>query len=454
MSAKNQRSSTGQSLFTVIAVLSLVAFANAQGTEKALYTFTSGTDGGFPFSGVISDAAGNLYGTSPGGGTSGACGSNGCGMVYKLRPNGSGGWTQTILHSFTGGSDGVDPIGGLVMDSVGNIFGTTGGQNSTCTPIGTCGTVFKLTPNGDGTYTESTLYRFQGGADGENPEGSLILDTKGNLYGSTVFGGVPSCYANVGCGTVFQLHPNTDGSWTEKTLHRFVGGSDGAFMDAGLTFDTNGNLYGVTTDGGGRGCTGFGCGTVFRLSKTQGWKERVLYRFTGGSDGSIAEGGVTFDGVNSFYGVTLLGGDTTCVVPGEPLSGCGSVYQLTHSSTGWTKTVLHNFTGGSDGISPQSSLTLDNAGNLYGVTGTGGSTGCSGGHGCGTIFSLTPGVSGWTESVLYGFSGGADGSTPWFSGVIRDSVGNLFGTTSYGGDLTCADNPGFGCGTVFEWSPQ
>ena len=453
MAVEDQRNSIAQRFFTVIAVFSLIAFAHAQGVETVLYDFNSSTDGGFPFSGVISDALGNLYGTSPGGGSSTACGNNGCGMVYELAPNGIGGWTQTILHSFTGSSDGVEPIGGLVMDSFGNIFGTTGGQNTTCTPAGTCGTVFKLAPNGDGTYTESTLYRFQGGGDGVNPEGALILDPRGNLYGSTVFGGVASCYGNVGCGTVFELHPNTDGSWTEKILHRFAGGRDGAFMDAGLTFDTNGNLYGVTTSGGGTGCTGSGCGTIFRLSKAQRWKEIVLYRFAGGSDGSIAEGGLAFDGVNSFYGVTLLGGDTNCVVSGEPLSGCGSVYQLSRTPTGWQKTALHYFTGGTDGISPQSSLTYDTSNvHLYGTTSSGGSAGCSGGDGCGIIFSLTPDVSGWIETVLYGFSGGADGATPWFSGVISDSAGNLVGTTSYGGNLMCAANPGLGCGTVFEWS--
>ena len=436
----------------VVALFSLMLVsAGVQAQETVLYDFAAASDGGYPVAGLILDASGNLYGTTSGGGSSSACGSTGCGVVFELTPN-AGTWKQTVIHNFAGGSDGSNPQAALVMDAAGNLYGTTVGENTTCTPAGSCGTVFELTPNGTGGWTESVIYSFKGGTDGIAPNAALIIDSSGNLYGTTYFGGVSSCYANVGCGTVFQLHPDSGGGWTEKVLHRFVGGSDGAFLRGGLVFDHSGNLYGTTESGGSRGCFGNGCGTIFRLNRYNGWSELVLDRFTGGSDGNFLDGSLIFDGVSSFYGTTLGGGDTSCVIAGE-LPGCGTVFQLTHSTSGWTKTILHNFSGGIDGSTPLGGLTFDSNGDLYGTTNQGGSTGCYGSYGCGTIFELSPSQTGWNESVVYVFSGGADGSNPQWVNLAIDSANNLYGTTQAGGNLTCP-NSGFGCGTVFQWSPQ
>lgn len=230
----------------------------ATGTEKVLYGFAGGTDGVRPYGGLIMDAQGHLYGTTIYGGSSSRCqyyGSS-CGTVFKLTPDG----TETVLYSFAGGSDGEIPDAGLVMDSQGNLYGTTsfGGGNPGCPSADGCGTVFKLTPNG----AETVLYRFAGGMDGEEPNATLVLDAEGNLYGMTTIGGGSGCYGNEGCGTVFKVSP----SGVETILHSFAGPpNDGAFPDTALVFDSQGNLYG-TTPQGGLGCGGYGCGTVFKVT--------------------------------------------------------------------------------------------------------------------------------------------------------------------------------------------
>lgn len=334
------------------------------GTETVLRAFGTKLrgDGHFPSSGLVEDKAGNFHGTTDFGGGKKGCGGVGCGTVFILGPDG----TERVLHHFTG-ADGRSPTG-LAQDSAGNLYGTSYSEgNDGCGGEG-CGLVFKVAPDG----TDTTLYVFQGGSDGANPDAPLIRDKAGNLYGTTELGGggnVGQCDEQppLGCGTVFKL--TTDG--TETVLYAFSGGSDGGYPSARLAMDSAGNLYGAA--GGGA----FGYGVVFKL--TPAGVETVLYSFKGGSDGAYA-GPVGFlDGSASLYG-TSDGGGTGCGG-----GGCGTVFRLAADGT---KTILHVFTGGADGAVPESALIADKAGNIYGTADVGGGPGCS--EGCGVVFKLTP----------------------------------------------------------------
>jgi hypothetical protein len=236
-------------------------------TEILLYVFQS-SDGIYnPNPGLIFDQAGNLYGTIPQSGGSGCFNGFGCGAVFELSPNGSGGWTETLLYAFQGGSDGAYPQPGLILDKNGNLYDTAEqGGGTACFGGAGCGTVFELSPNGSGGWTETALYSFGGGSDGASPEAGLIFDKTGNLYGTTFFGGAPACFSGDGCGTTFELSPNGSGGWTETVLYSFQGSSDGANPEAGLIFDQTGNMYGTTTQGGGNGCSA-GCGMAFEVSR-------------------------------------------------------------------------------------------------------------------------------------------------------------------------------------------
>jgi uncharacterized repeat protein (TIGR03803 family) len=276
------------------------------GPEQVLYAFQGGNDGSSPSSGLILDSSGNLYGTTENGGGGTDCSGNyaGCGTVFELSPNGSGGWTETILYSFQGGSDGALPTSGLVFDQAGNLYGTTrfGG--------GTFGTVFELSPKGSGGWTETILYTFTNNSDGAYPQG-LIFDQKGNLYGTTVGGGGLCGGGFNPCGTVFELSPNGSGGWTETSLYVFQV-SDGIWNpNPGLVFDQAGNLFGTTPASGENGCVeGYGCGAVFELSPngSGGWKETLLFSFQGGSDGVGPNPGLMFDQAGNLYGTAQAGG--------------------------------------------------------------------------------------------------------------------------------------------------
>jgi uncharacterized repeat protein (TIGR03803 family) len=328
--------------------------------------------------------------------------------------------TFTVLHAFTGLSSGRNPTASLVRDNAGNLYGTTSfGGNLACGGNGFgCGLVFKL----DTTGKETVLHRFTGGADGSFPPAGLVRDAAGNLYGTTEAGGTH------GAGTVFKL--GTTGK--ETVLHSFTGGADGRDPKAGLVRDNGGNLYGTTYTAGDLACGGgFGCGVVFKLDATG--RETVLYSFTGGADGTASAAGLLRDAAGNLYGTTYAGGDLGCTPVGGG-SGCGVVFKL--DTTG-TETVLHRFTGGADGADPEAGLVRDSAGNLYGTTLAGGNLAC----GCGVVFKLdTTGK----ETILHRFTGGADGRNPGLAGLVRDSAGNLYGTTSAGGNLAC------GCGVVFK----
>jgi uncharacterized repeat protein (TIGR03803 family) len=315
------------------ALVAAVGFSSIAATQQLtiLYSF-NGDDGASPHADLIADPAGNLYGTTYGGGAGGQ------GTVFQLTPSG----TLTVLHSFIGG-DGSRPGAGLIADAAGNLYGTTitGGA-------GDAGTVFQLTPSGDLII----LYSFTGGSDGALPFAGVIADAAGNLYGTTIDGGAG------GQGTVFQLDP----SGTLTVLYSSNEGSPWA----GLIADAAGNLYGTTDAGDGPG-------TVFQL--TPSGTLTVLHRFTG-SDGAVPHGRLIADAAGNLYGTTHNGG---------AYIGYGTVFQLDSSGT---LTVLHSFTGGSDGAYPEAGLIADTAGNLYGTTAGGGAgTNCA--QGCGTVFELT-----------------------------------------------------------------
>jgi uncharacterized repeat protein (TIGR03803 family) len=411
--------------------------------EKVLHVF-GGNDGALPESALTFDRAGNLYGTTSLGANTNnnLCGSVGCGTVFELMPTSNGGWKRRVLHAFSGGSDGAHPLGTLVFDNAGNLYGTAvrGGSHGV-------GVVFELSPH-SGAWKETVLYTFAGLADGAGPSAGVIFDTAGNLYGTTVGGG--DAVGNGG--TVFTL-THTSGGWKESVLHSFPflcghqSCSDGAFPEAGLMFDAKGNLYGTTFGGGGTDCTNnqgdlIGCGTVFELTpSSNGWTEKVLYSFTGGKDGGFPLATLVRDAALNLYGTSQNGG-------GSCNGGfCGNVFRLTQSSSGqWEETVIHNFQG-NDGATPQSGLFMDGAGNLFGTTSSG-TRCCSAppkrGPCCGTVYELTPGAKGaWKETVLHNFTGGNDGLGP-VGGVIVDAAGNLFGTTSSGAR---------GYGVVFEIKP-
>ncbi len=282
--------------------------------------------------------------------------------------------------------------------------------------------ILTLAPLASAQWNEKVLYSFQGIPDGAVPEGGVVFDKAGILYGATGDGGASSCEGPGQCGTVYQLKPPAQkgGAWTETVLYIFKGHAqnDGATPESGLVIDQAGNLYGVTGYGGSGPCTllggAGGCGTVYELSPPvkQGdpWKEKVLYSFQGGKDGFVAFGDLVFDKAGNLYSATLFGGGkgTTC----DSLYGgqCGTVFKLTPPNTKggkWTEKVLHRFAGGTDGAIPNGGLVLDSKSAVYGTTFTGGQQGCqnSYGIGCGTVFSVRPGATRWTESILHRFQG-------------------------------------------------
>jgi uncharacterized repeat protein (TIGR03803 family) len=389
------------------------------GKEKALVSFSGSGEPSLPYAGLTFDKAGNLYGTTQLGGAYNQ------GTVFELTPS-SAGWTVTVLYSFPGGHDGSQPTANVILDASGRLYGTTSsGGGGSCSPG--CGVVFELAPVSGG-WRESVLYAFTGGGDGREPQGDLVFDAAGNLYGTTLLGGNTATNCSSGCGTVFKLTPGI-GGWTQSVLHAFAGGNDGASPYAGLTFDTAGNIYGTTSAGGASGK-----GTIFKLSPSGGWTESVLYAFTGGPDGASPRGGLILDAAGNLYGTAFQGGTT----------GYGVVFELLPNSRGaWEEKELHRFAN-APAANPISGLIFDTAGNLYGTTMLGADlNSCAGG--CGTLFRLTPASSGgWTFHVLHAFGRGTDGYKP--SGkLISDAAGNLYGTTQSGGN--------HGHGVVFELAP-
>jgi uncharacterized repeat protein (TIGR03803 family) len=411
---RNKRSFTGsntrfwrqwQSLVLALVIIlgiTLTSASQAQ-TFTTLYSFQGGTDGFLPASGLIFDPAGSLYGVTFRGGDSNCDHGLSCGVIFEIEASG----TETILHRFTGRADGAYPTGSLARDLAGNLYGATfygGLPGCRLNTTKGCGIIFKLDKSG----ALSVLHTFAGFTDGANPNGSLILDAAGNLYGTTASGGP------LNQGTVFEL--DTKGFLT--VLHAFAGKSDGSQPIAGVTRDSTGNLLGTTSVGGTRY---FSSGTAFKLDPAG--QETVLHTFQpNGVDGNFPYAGLIPFG-QDLYGTTSSGGP----------SSFGTVFKLDKAGN---ETVLYSFLGGSDGRYPQNSgVVHDGSGNLYGTTENGGDA-----NDDGIVFQLDPIGA---ETVLHRFSG-KDGSRP-MAGVITDSAGNLYGTTYEGG--------AFGNGTVFKITP-
>lgn len=458
--------------FNLFRILSSIAFAisctatllTAQTNLQTLHQFT-GLDGGYPIGNLISDSAGNLYGTAEDGGLQNAAGcvsiafnvQGYCGTVFKLSKSSGGGWTTTILYQFTGGADGGSPYAGLAIDREGNLYGTTA-FGGTCPFAFGCGVVFKLSPTSSGPWTETVLYAFQAGNDGGVPESQLVFDSSGNLYGTTLSGGNGFCGLGVPCGVVFEVSPTSSGPWTESVLYSFQEISDGAEPTGTLVFDSRGNLYGTTSIGGDLnspcGYPFFGCGTVFQLSpSSSGWTKTILHAFEGGIDGAFPNGGVIVDHNGRIYGATNAGGIRQWC--GANVPGCGVIYTIRPTSSGgWTENVLKSFQPNtSGGQRPIGNLVLDSAGSLYGTALDGKLPG--GATGAGVVFKLSPSGNSWTETVLHTFSSASnaisDGTGPNTS-LLVNSAGNLFGTSLGGGIQNQTECGGY-CGVVFELLP-
>jgi hypothetical protein len=416
-------------LAAMVATIVIVLFpSRVFGSEQVIYAFTGGNDGAGPV-GLVADQKGNLYGAAFGGGPEAA------GGVFRLSPPArkGGGWTETTLFTFlySQSQNGIGPSAGLVRDASGNLYGTTwlGGPGQGC--ILGCGTVFRLSPpaHHGGKWRFTLLYDFGAPNDGFSPEAPLAKDAAGNLYGTTVSGGTGGCQN--GCGTVFKVAPprQRGGSWTETTLYNFPGAFPytGGTL-GGVTLDAKGALYGTTTAfGGGR------AGTVFRLTPPkskhgQHWKHTLLYAFQGGADGAIPTGNVVFNSHGILYGVTHTGGTGDCLNV-----ACGTAYQLRPAPTGpWRHKVLYRFAGGTDGGLAEAGPIFDAAGNLVGANIVGGDTNCGGGVGCGTVYRLSPSEGTWSETVLHRFSGASDGAGP--GGLLLGAGNVLYGEAGAGAD--------------------
>jgi uncharacterized repeat protein (TIGR03803 family) len=400
---------------TIALALALMSAAQAQ-TYQVLYTFT-GQLGVNPVSGLTMDKAGNLYGTTNGGGiTGGTCGDYGCGTVFKLAHSGSG-WILRTLYRFAGGDDGAEPQARVVFGPDGSLYGTTAGAGESVP-----GTVFQLKPPAltcksfSCPWAETVLHLFTDGGFGATPNyGDVVFDQAGNLYGATIKGGVNNF------GAVYELTPS-GGDWTESVIYSFTAHGDGAFPYGGVVLDNAGNLHGTTYVFGGDGY-----GTVYRLMPSgSGWAENTLYSFQDGSDGGFPATGLIFDPSGNLYGTTSTAGP----------NGGGTVFELAPSNGNWSFNLLYGFAGSSSYGGPWASLTMDAAGNLYGTAVY------DGAYDRGSIFKQTPSVGGWTYTDLHDFTGGSDGEYP-YSNVIFDASGNLYGTAQGGA----------GGGVIWEITP-
>ncbi|MGO9562389.1 MAG: choice-of-anchor tandem repeat GloVer-containing protein [Candidatus Korobacteraceae bacterium] len=405
-------------LFVALAVLAVPAQ-----TFQVIHSFTGGAAGSNPANGLTLDRAGNIYGGTQSGGINNQNCDLSCGLIFKLARGGSG-WIYSPLYLFPGGLGGAfagrltfgpngslyglggDAVynlqpqanrcssfscpwnntilwsfccgillpGGLTFDASGNIYGGSyyGGflSRDVCQDSG-CGYIFQLVPTAEG-WSENIIYEFHGG-DGAYPNGQLVLDQSGNVYGTTINGGVEGD----GDGNVFELTPSGDGYWNETILYRFTGGADGKYPYAGVIFDSSGNLYGATARSGADNG-----GTIFELTPSSGgWNFNLLYTFTQ-NNGGVGYS-LIMDSEGNLYGTTTVDG----------AYNFGNVFKLTRSDGGWTYTSLHDFTGGSDGAYPIGSLAIDSSANLYGATAAGGNTDSSCdpnyGHQCGVLFEIT-----------------------------------------------------------------
>jgi len=414
-----------------LAALLLVGFVTQLAAAQNLSVVAnfSGSNGAQPLGGVVADNAGNLYVTTSAGGLGG-------GAVLELTPDGGGAWTETVLYNFgVTANDGVYPGGAIVFDQAGDIYGTTehGGDFNE-------GTVFELTPGIGGTWNETILHSFGNGTDGSFPASGLAIDSAGNLYGTTVRGGSNSnCnYSGImsTCGTAFQLSPAGGGTWTYNVIHQFSGKNDAYFPWSAMTLDSAGNLFGQCVLGGPNGK-----GATFELSLVGGtWAESLIHSWGNGNDGEYPYSPVTIDANGTLYMATNQTG-----VKGN----MGAVFSLSKNGNNWTEGTLHYFGVNIDGQFPQSNVVFDSAGNLYGTTQHGG---VSPSVSYGTLYKLTPNGGSWTETIIHNFTGGIDGGVP--AGLLTiDSNNNIYGSTWYGGNApNCSIGVIPGCGVVFQLS--
>jgi len=400
MFGKRQFTTVSALTVALLCALPLIAARPAQAqTENVLYNFTYGTNTCcYPRARLTFDSAGNLYGATYYGGTDNA------GTVFELSPNGNGTWSQTVIYSFTGGADGGNPWNPyVVLDSEGNLYGTAanGGKNG-------YGVAFKLSRNGE-SWRETVLYSFADNGGGVNPFNGLIIGLGAHFYGQAFASpGYPAA------GSIFELR-RSGGKWTEQAIYTSSTG-----LYSALSKDAAGNIFAT------------GSSTVFELSPNGngGWNPTVIHTFTGPpNDGSTPLGRLVHDKAGNLFGTTVEGG----------AANLGTVYRLVRRKDGkWTEEILYSFGGGQDGSNPFEGLVFGASGNLYGTT-TGG-----GNSGDGTVFELARGGNGSiSETILWSFDG-TDGTSPG-SSLILDGAGNLYGTTEGGGSS--------GYGVVFEMTP-
>ena len=424
------------SLVLATALATVIVFApltHAQ-TFTVLHNFTGGMDGANPHSGLTMDRAGNLYGTALNGGINNCPGIDGCGTVFKLSRQGAG-FIFRPLYQFQGhipNGDGAGPLGRVIFGPDGALYGTTayGGSSAVnCASGGEigCGSAFKLTPPATPcrsftcNWQETQLHSFVMATDGAFPQGEIVFDSAGNLYGGAETGGTARA------GTVYELSP-AQGTWTLTVLHDFAGGlNDGQFPLGGVQLDPAGNIYGTTAEGG----NGDGEGIVFQLVPSgSSWTLNILYNFQLSSGGITPTAGVIVGPGGNLYGGTPNGRPNPVV------------FELSPSNGSWTYSTLYTFN--SDFCCGMgANLVMDSAGNLYGTTGGDSVEGIYG-----TVFKLTPSNGGWIYTDLHDFTGGSDGATPE-SSVLIDANGNLYGTAEFGGNPNCTG----GCGTVWEITP-
>jgi uncharacterized repeat protein (TIGR03803 family) len=414
----------GQSMAAVASVVFLAAFlgslpANAQ-TETILYSFAGSPDGATPYGNLVRDPQGNLYGTTAYGNLDGS----GHGTVFEITANGE----ETVLYNFKGGRDGSNPYGALIFDAAGNLYGTTISGGSGCNGGG-CGTVFELSPRGQ-TWKETVLHRFAKDRDGDNPLSGPRQDAQGNLYGTTSDGGKCGKGLTRG-GTIYELSPSK-GQWSASILHTFCAANDLTRGDYGtLAMDSAGNLYGTA---------GL---EAYELSNPTGqaWTYETIHDFTVGNGSGFSVGGVVLDNERNVYGVNAIGGQPRLGSVFELIAKEGWRLKVLHTFQG----KAHR-----DGANPALAPTLDGSGNLFGTTHNGGSPGGVCGGECGVVYKLAPATGGdWTETVLYDFTNSTpeDGYNP-IASVTLDDVGNLFGVTTKGG-FSSAVRP-CDCGVVYK----
>jgi uncharacterized repeat protein (TIGR03803 family) len=420
-----------RSLVHFAVITCLALLASAQ-TFSVLHTFTGGGDGFAPAAGVSMDAAGNLYGA-----TSGSNFGFGQGLVYKLSYKSSA-WILTPLYNFHGPyGDGISPNARPAVASDGTLYGTTPRGGISCDFAG-CGIVYHLTPAAnlcrtvECQWTETFAYEFQM-MTGSQPIGPGPGDLLSDNSGNLY--GTTESDNNSFSGGVYELS-KSGGTWNESTLYLFtgkLGNGDGAQPMSGVVADAGGNLYGTTILGGSTNCGGGGgCGIVYRLSPSaSGWVESILYAFQDASDGRYPYGGLAIDASGNLYGTTSAGGT----------GGGGTVFELSPSGGNWTFSLLQRLPQNGTGYcgGPTGALVLDSSGDLYGNS-------CSfGADGYGTIFKLAHGSNGWTYTSLHDFTNGQDGAYP-FGNILVDLSGNIYGTAQNGGAN--------GLGTVWKITPQ